>query len=151
MCVLKKKKKQRYIYNSDLNNFMQLCVRYPPRSFSHSSGRRAGFRGGFQRPSVLRPLPACFTAVRERVNSHSLRVYIIIKARLHGRLRRCRRRRILIRDSAPRRRKTRLLILRRSLYGVFNLSLATPRRHPRFISVHYVNNASLLCFNPNVF
>jgi len=93
--------------------------RYPLRSFSHSGVRQAGFRGGFQRPSVLRPLLSCFTVVRARVNSHSLRVYIIIKARLHGRLRRRRRCRILIRDSAPRdsekRRKTRLLILQRSL------------------------------------
>lgn len=31
---------------------------------------------------------SCFTAMRARVNSHSLRVYIIIKARLHGRRRR---------------------------------------------------------------
>lgn len=96
---------------------MQLCV-LPAVSLSLSSslaalagGRGRNLGADFNaRPSV--PLPSRFTALRERVNSYSLRVYIIIKARLHGRRRRWRRRRgILICSSARRCQKTRRLIL----------------------------------------
>lgn len=122
---------------------MQLCM-LPPFPLSLTGWRiRAEFWGRIQRSFVLHPLLSRFTASRMRVNSHSLRVYIIIKARLHGRLRRRCYRRISIRNPVPRCWK-KMAINLTAMALTYLIST-------RFVSNYHINNANLLIMHIYLF